>query len=560
MRTQPAVHARRAELGNALLVVVVLLLLASLFVLFALNVGRFEQKTSGNDLRAKIVQEVADSGIAQGVEYLNANRTFFATDARWRLCAANESAFPCGAVPAARRGTMYTYVNAQPGSALADRLIPLPAAMPRAGGFDATQQVSAVLCRVKAIPAAGPGTTECATDLAEASSTWVVTVVSKAALTGEGSSATATQTIGAYNIFSFGPSVPPLVASGTVAVGGGFQVVTAQDAAGPGIPTSIWTRLDVDTNGTPNTCFFDDFMREGGTSSGPRYYDGIAVCDTCKCPTGNSLSYGQGGNFCEGADIVDIEANDANPAGCPTSPNLSIRREEFPRDLFAFLFGISAWNDVDRDGIASGSPCTTAALDCNFSEQRIIQANCTFPDPATGAERTASLPADTCHLLNLKNVIHIGDGVDDARNAQRWASTAVASSGCMSRPSPGCPDTTAIPPCRGLDQIGTPSHPVALIYDGALTQVHFKLYGLYFGREPNASTVLSKTTGGSAELGMNGGATIYGAAVVQGMVTSGGGGTAAVVYNKDVLFNLINDPGNFEPASIPGSWTDRLRY
>ena len=68
MRTPPAVHARRAELGNALLVVVVLLLLASLFVLFALNVGRFEQKTSGNDLRAKIVQEVADAGIAQGVE------------------------------------------------------------------------------------------------------------------------------------------------------------------------------------------------------------------------------------------------------------------------------------------------------------------------------------------------------------------------------------------------------------------------------------------------------------------------------------------------------------
>lgn len=559
MGTQPSVHARRAELGNALLVVVVLLLLASLFVLFALNVGRFEQKTSGNDLRAKIVQEVAESGIARGVEFLNANRAIFATDTDWRQCGNLEEAFPCGAVPAARRGTMYTYVNAQPGSALGDRLIPLPAPLPSAGGFDATQQVGAVLCRVKAIPAGGPGTTECATDVAEASSTWVVTVVSKAALTGEGSSATATQTIGAYNIFNFSPNVPPLVASGTVAVGGGFQVVTAQDAAGPGIPTSIWTRLDVDTNGTPNTCYFDDFMREGGTSSGPRYYDSIAVCDTCKCPTGNSLSYGQGTNFCEGADIVDIEADDTNPAGCPTSPNLSIRREEFPRDLFAFLFGTSAWNDVDRDGVASGSPCTTAALDCNFAEQRIIQ-DCTFPDPATGGERTASLPADTCHLLKLKNVIHIGDGVDDAAQC---AALGVNSRGVIwvhEQAFAGLPGYDCNTTLRGLDQIGTPSHPVALIYDGALTQVHFKLYGLYFGREPNASTVLSKTTGGSAELGMNGGATIYGAAVVQGMVTSGGGGTAAIVYNKDVLFNLINDPGNFEPASIPGSWTDRLRY
>ena len=50
------ISQRDGERGNTLLVVVVLLLLASLFVLFALNVGRFEQKTSGNDLRAKIAK------------------------------------------------------------------------------------------------------------------------------------------------------------------------------------------------------------------------------------------------------------------------------------------------------------------------------------------------------------------------------------------------------------------------------------------------------------------------------------------------------------------------
>lgn len=582
--------ARRRQDGNILIIVVVLLLLASLFTLFALNVGRFEQKTSGNDLRAKIVQEVADAGISQGVEFLNANRgTLFATNANWRLCGAAEEDFPCGAVPAGRRDTMYAYVNTKPDAALADRQIdPLPFAFAQAGGFDVERQVGAVLCRISALPPSTPGNVECATDLINASTTWVVTVVSKATLPDEGSTATATQTIGAYNIFNTNTGIPPLVASGTVAVGGGFQVVAAPDASGDGgNPVSIWTRLDVDTNGTPNTCWWEDFKREGGTSAGPAYYDGIEVCHTCKCPTDASLSYGQGGLFCEGNDIVDIEADlaadfagfaagaDANPVGCPVCtaanpercPNLSTRREEFPTDLFAFLFGQNAWQDIDRDGVATGAPCTFAAQDCHFGEQRII-SQCTYPDPATGAERTASLPADTCYLLNIKSKIHIGDGINDATECSAlgedtsgvvWVhKQPILESGsgtALGMPGFDCENTI-----RGIDQFGTPSAPVALVYDGVLTQVHFQFYGLLFVREPNASTTLTSATGGSAELGMNSGAVIYGAAVVQGMVTAGGGGSAAIVYNKDVLFNLINGPGSINPTSIPGSWTDRLRY
>ena len=114
---------------------------------------------------------------------------------------------------------------------------------------------------------------------------------------------------------------------------------------------------------------------------------------------------------------------------------------------------------------------------------------------------------------------------------------------------------------RGLDDIGTPSHPVALIFDGSLTEVHFRLYGLLFVREPNANLTLDDTTGGSAEFGMNAGATIYGAAIIQGRVSAGGGGTAAIVYNEKVLSNLINDPElPPSPTALPGSWTDRVRY
>lgn len=577
-RAAPAGPQRLA--GNALLIVVLFLLLATLFVVFALNVGRFEQRTSGNDLRAKIVQEVAESGIALGAEYFNARKTIFASNDNWELCGSTETAFPCGAVPEARRGTMYYFKNTgTTGTTLAERLIPLPAAGAgdTAGGFAAARQVSAVLCRVSAIPTGGVGSpTSCATDLPEASSTWVITLVSKGSLPGEGSSSTVTQTIGAYNIFNLSANMPPLVAAGSVKVGGGLQIVTSPNAAGLGVPTSVWTRLDVDTNGTPNTCYMDDYLRQGGTTApngGPRYYDGLAVCDTCQCPGDASLSYPKAGKLCEGPDIVDIEgsgsaydlasyeAHDKNDAICTNSANLSIHREEFPADLFALLFGQAAWRDEDTGG---GSPCARDALECHFNEIRIQDPACTYPDPTTGVQLTASeeVPADTCYLLNIKNKIHIGDGVNDAVEC---AALGVGTNGMVwvhkdplvgtAMPGFDCQATL-----KNLDQIGTPSAPVGLIHDGSLTEVHFKLYGLLFVREPNASTSLIAAKGGSAEFKLNAGAVIYGAAVVQGEITSGGGGTAAIVHSRDVLFNLINNDNNITPASLPGSWTDRLRY
>lgn len=565
--------SERGQQGNALIVVVVLLLLATLFVLFALNVGRFEQRTSANDLRAKIVQEVAESGLSLGFEFLNADKSVFSDDTKWELCGSTETTFPCGAVPEARRGSMFTYQNGlSAGSTMAGRLLPIDDKAPgssdyAAGGYDSLREVGAVLCRLREIPLGG-GPVECATDLSEASSTWVVTIVSRGSLPNEGSTSTVTQTIGAYNIFALNPNNPPLTAAGSVAVGGGLQIVASPDAAGPGVPTSVWSRLDVGANGTPNTCYLEEFLRQGGSSSGPAYYDGIEVCHTCNCPTGRSLSFGKGANLCEGMDIVDIETNDANDVSCPNTANLSIRREEFPKDLFALLFGYSAWIDVDRDGIAEGDPCTKDAQNCHFGEQRIVE-ECIFPDPQnpSGATVTAILPADTCYLLNIKNKIHIGDGINDQAECDALGGGTsglvwVHSQEILPVKLPGFAD--GCERIKRLAPFGSPSAPVALVYDGSLTQVNgLELYGLLFLREPNATTTIvedSTIKGGSAELGINGNMVVYGAAVVQGRVTSGGGGSAAIVHNKDVLFNLINDNRNITPDSMPGSWTDRLRY
>ena len=89
---------RIKQTGNVLLVVVLLLLLVSVMTLFALNVGLFEQRSSGNDLRAKLVTEVAEAGLAEGMEYLRQNANFIVDTDKWEACADTDTTFPCGAI------------------------------------------------------------------------------------------------------------------------------------------------------------------------------------------------------------------------------------------------------------------------------------------------------------------------------------------------------------------------------------------------------------------------------------------------------------------------------
>jgi len=96
---QSASPARQS--GAVLLVAIVLLLLAGVMTLFALNAGVFEQRSTGNDVRAKAVNDVAEAGLAQGFEYLMRQHSDMLTDiALWEKCDATDVTFPCGAISA----------------------------------------------------------------------------------------------------------------------------------------------------------------------------------------------------------------------------------------------------------------------------------------------------------------------------------------------------------------------------------------------------------------------------------------------------------------------------
>jgi len=540
---------KRKTTGNALLVAIVLLLLVSLMGLFALNVGMFEQRASGNDVRAKLVNEVAEAGLAQGMEYLKQNSGLLqnpASSGSWQRCAADAADFPCGSVPrdaqvrdasgaaitVARRSTMYYWQGGghdfdESGaiSGWEARMLPIGNTLGNVNSFPTRYGVGAVLCRVAfKVNASDP--TVCTDDPSQMSPSSVVTLVSVGSLPTEGSRATLTQTIGTYSILNNPPGKPPIIASGSVDVTGTLQIVTNPNAGGAGVPVSVWTRKDMVKFGTPNTCYADEFFRFGGGTTAIEGASKVVTCDDCDCQPEHTLSYQSSGNLqLEGIDILDVDTD--------VGINRDVKPNEFPCDLFEQVFAVKAWRDTNGD---------------HFCETKIMT---TYRNPNNGV--SVEMGADEAFLYaNAKWIIPR----DTAAAALRMPSQVPT----LAYPSANwsglvwCQTSCSI---EASGTLGSPDKPVLLVVDGAAT-IKGRIFGMVFLR--STGTSLDPETGGTATLTMNGKAAIYGSVVVQGKIDKASG-TAAVIYNGTVLANLANDPSNNKFGGLPGGWADdRISY
>ena len=579
--------SRTRQSGNVLIVVVVLLLLASVMTLFALNVGLFEQRSSGNDLRSKLVTEVAEAGLAEGMEYLRQNAGAIGTAGNWERCTDADTSFPCGAIEpnsnvqttdaagnvvtvnVARRSSMYYWRGGGfdfdgDGSVAGweTRMLPITPEIATTGnGFAARYGVAPVLCRV-AYKDDDAEPTVCTDDPADTSPTSILTFVSVGSLPDENARVTLTQTVGTFSILNNLPGKPPVVASGSVDVTGGLQIVTNPNAGGAGVPVSVWTRKDLTKTGTPNTCYFDEFTRYTKGSVTPSIEDGIVVCDDCQCDLApdSSLSYDKSGNKQdEGIDILDIDGQtDGTVAG--KGVNIDVVPSEFPCDLFEFVFGVKSWDD----GVDDGNPATTAdaADDDYFCEtKRLTQ----YKNPNTGVLTTMGV--DEAFLF--KNALKVIPSAETTA-ANLLTASQVATSAYLTSAASGLVWCQTGCDIGANQQVGTPSRPVLLVIDGS-AQIQGRVFGLILLRStaggltitPAAGYVMSATevqNGGNATLDMNAGATVYGSVVVQGQIDKANG-TAAIVYNADVLINLTNDPANQRFSGVPGGWSDeRISY
>ncbi len=617
-RDRNLANGMKRQIGTTLVVVLVLILLATLLTVFAVDVGVFSQRMSANDVRARLVRQTAQSGLSQGIEYFNLNSpTVLDTSntALWQRCTAADTSYPCGAVPVCapyasfknsagatvtsdgkstcsqelqRRGNMYRFIgggtydvngNGSTSDAMDQRSLPLDRRLTSVGnGFGANYGVGAVICMVKT-PAQSTDPTECTTNPALSSGTVVITLVSTATIKGESAKTTITTTIGRSSSLYAPTNKPPLVASGTVGTSGTFNLVPNPNAGGTGVPVSVWTREPVKNTGTPQTCYFDTFLRNPSGNKAPISEGSnppIVTCDYCDCPANaDSLSFTVPGNSgTQGIDIVDVDPTTPQCTSSVTSgckPNKDIQPGEFPCDLFQYTFGDKAWIDTDGD---------------HFCESR-LGASVTANTP-TGS-RTYKIGEDENYLLAKATYICPNTNAPYYNDLKYLTSaTIVASCSTILNSSA----TGMIWDQQGTSlktQVGTPDAPVALIEDGTeQITAGARLFGLLFVRpalygaahgpsdtpnydanilDPVTGAVKAGLTGGgTGNLQENGHANIYGSVVVQGTVLnpsgSGNGinGTGAIVYSQTILEKLGLEKQLNKISPVPASWSDRYAY
>jgi len=598
--------------GTTLIVVLILILLATIMGLFAVNVNLSEQRASGNDVRARLMRESAEAALSQGMAYFQSLKTSqkdpFATAANWTQCTATDTSFPCGSVPQCaplgpgattpvgdqcaagsitRRANMFYYTGSTVdidgnGSvdAMEARMMPMTAngrmteLTTTGNGFSVQYGVGAMLCVLKrpdpaiAYPPGPP--VECATVATDASGTSAFTLVAVGSMPGESAHTTLTQSVGAYLRVSNPPGAPPIVASGSADLTGTFQVVTNPNSAGTGVPISVWTRGAVNKTGTSNTCYYDEFIRDGqknnaeavleppvGTGVTPA--DQIMRCDACSCNGLDSLSFSKSGN--QGQMGIDILQCGTGPGTCdgtklndpanPATSNYEIKKEEFPCDLFQYVFGTAGHRD------ATGND--------NFCEKQITVQ-------ATVADGTFTLPADEAYLYgaadkvipkNAANLAHLqptqvgtcaqlnsasasGFWWDQTGNCTLTGSSCLNNAGGQGNLDSAC--------------VGSVTFPVLLVGDDNITIRNAAVFGFMFVRA-TGSADLNPATGGNGTSGysMQSKAALYGAVVVQGNVTKANG-NAAIIYNGKVLKNLVNNSLPPAWATVPGGWSDRFSY
>ncbi len=518
--------------GMALITVVILLLLASLIVLFAVNFGTLTQRISGNDVRSRLVQQTADSALSQASESILANSSILTDGSLWEACGATDVSFPCGAIPASRRASMYRFIggsavnNVFPDTSMDARMLNLDktnlvsvnnSALNKSDGFAVNYGVGVVMCRLT--PAASGIAPTCSTTASEAIRVFAVTLVAVATMPDEGGRATAVRSFATSPGLGFGVDSPTTTASGLLDLKGTLQVVTSPNAGGYGVPVSMWTRGNIDPGGTPDSCHTDEFYRSGS----PTKYQGILRCDTCTCATGQ-LTQTQGNSCTGGSDLLFGGTSDCGTNGQvnKTDPN------EFPCDLFEYTFGVAAWRDV--------SPVD------NFCETKI---NVT--------DTYGTIGADESFLVQKADWII---SANDFGGRLAGDSRVLANCSSLTGKSGMIWDRVGCSSKNGLE-IGTPNAPVLLVYDG-LSNWHSNLFGLLFVREQDPGPLTGSKDGGTVDFGLNANVALYGSLVVQGQMKANG--TAALIYNKDVLTNLRNNINKPEVLALPGSWSDNVRY
>ncbi len=493
--SQPAPAARLQRGMVTTFTGVLILLLLTMMMFFAMRVGVFDQRNSSNDMRQKLAFHAAESGIHHAKEFFRANSViagspvenilpngtdgWLSTAAgagRWLKCSeaglnltTGSGTHPCFGEPVpARRSTLYYYSfgNSMFLPIDTDGVIP---------GATETVGVQALLCLLNVDFNAVTPVKGCSTNTTDDSvagfvdgSYYMLTLLAR----GRGdcvgtdckSEALVSEQMSNFGAVAGGqaPSVP-LTTKSTFPPSGSAEVVPNPNSGGVGVPVSVWMNANTScangavvdpSSGSWATCEMQEWY---GEDSLPADY----TCNgNCSCTKEEALSYTHAGDNILGIDLV-------------SDPN-------FPCDLFSFYFGV---------------PKTSYELVKSYAK---VLSNC--------------------------------DTLDSNSAGIYWITGAE---------------------CRinSNTTVGSPYAPVLLISAATLTRLNggANIYGILY---------ISDAETANAELDVNGNNTVYGQVVVDAKLAKYTG-TFQVVYNENTvgrasggggLGTLIGGWADFHPS------------
>jgi len=319
---------------------VMVLVLLTLMMFFAIRVGVFEQRVSANDSRQKLAFHTAESGIHHAKEFLLANSLMIpsikpdllgngsdgwlaeTTEKRWQKCSDagldlinGHGDHPCfGEANSDQRAETYYYsfdsaTGTTPTSDFEDFTelsLDTDAIIP---GTTESVGVEALLCMLEIDKEAPIPVQGCSTDRSVADGSYfMVTILAR----GEADC-------------TIVEGVPECNAEALVSEQGTAEVVPNPNAGGVGVPVSVWMNNNTEQNCSGGNSF-DPSSGSWSTCEMHEWYgvdqkpDDMACSGTCSCTEAESISYTDANTHKPGIDLVVDD--------------------DFPCDLFQFYFGI----------------------------------------------------------------------------------------------------------------------------------------------------------------------------------------------------------------------------
>jgi hypothetical protein len=355
---QATLNRNRQKGAITMFSAVLILILLTEMILYAVQVGVFEQRKSSNEMQQKMSFHVADSGIQQAKQFISANADSvvdeWITEGRWQLCnPGTDVTNPCFGEPVeALRNDTYVYsfdpVNYPGGVCRPDNANELPLCWDELGaGADQQLVTHALLCmlNIDSDPLAESKIVSpkgCLRFDEEPDSRYfMITLLSRGESDCNGGNCGA-ETLIAEKVASFalganeGGVGAPLTARTNVPLSGTVEIVPNPNGGGIGVPLSSWVNTNSTCDVESPTEPISPVSGSYATCEKHEWYgqdiepvDLMCPTATCSCDPSKEkmITYATGNDRQMGIDIVPDD--------------------NFPCDLFMATFGMT-WDALKQ--------------------------------------------------------------------------------------------------------------------------------------------------------------------------------------------------------------------